>query len=178
MAWYFGNYGEPIYVSNGDPRFNRDGIFYQEPAPVSFRMPPFYNDVFYYRRSFRDQHPADFSHGGDPYRYPYLTPTAPWRLNYDYPHYGGYPVLVVERPREDDEEDSTLEFYAPQLYSDSRERQVVDVLKAFPGVVNVVADQWEKKVVVVGNGFCEEHVLRRLKLVPRMKRSMFWRDRR
>jgi len=71
-----------------------------------------------------------------------------------------------------------VEFHAPQLCCDNCEHRVLEALNDFSGVENVIADQWEKKVVVVGRNLQPQLVLRRLQRVSHMDRSTFWQDRR
>ena len=185
MAHHYGYSGEPLYVSYPDLRFDRDGRQYYEIAPVTFREPPFYDDVVYYRRSFRDHHPDDGRHHGglipreqvliqdeDPSRDP---SGRLWLLARDFPHGGhnGHRFFIDYHCSPS----VTIELYAPQLCCDSCERRVTDSLSSIPGVENVTADQWKKKVVVLGRGLEPDVVLRRLQRVRHMGRSVFWNAR-
>lgn len=170
-----------------------------EPAPVTFREAPFYNDA-YYRRDFRLQYPADVDQGGG-YLFPqervFLRPqvddapglvrlqdaSVPWWHNPDQPHngrsYSGYPVVEHSQPAEERRRTTVeVELYAPQLCCDNCERRVVECINNMAGVERVTADQWEKKVVVVGrDDLCPDHVLRCLQRDLHMPRSVFWHQR-
>lgn len=169
-----------------EPRYYDDGYArYEQPARLAFRQPRPYDDGYYNRMDYRDQYPV-LGTGG------YLIPheqvlvrveDAPlsWWHNSGYPH-GSYikvespePVSTTKSP---EPVTTTVELYVPQLYSDHCQRKVEDCLEHMKGVGTVTADQWEKKVVVVGKNLCRNDVLRRLQRKLHLDRSVFWQDRR
>jgi hypothetical protein len=160
-------------ISHGGYLIPREQVLVRaEDPPLTFREPPYFDDG-YYRSNFRDQYPV-FSHGG------YLIPREQVLVRAEDPppswwHNSGYPYAgcVVERPKPV----TTVELYAPQLCCDECERRVMACLDDMAGVDKVIADQWEKKVVVVGHNLCPNDVLRRLQRDPHMNRSVFWHDR-
>ncbi|KAG0584492.1 hypothetical protein M758_3G213700 [Ceratodon purpureus] len=176
-----GYYGEPPrYVYYPEPAFARDGVPYYDAVPVTFRQPPFSDDGFI--RDFRRYDP-------DLGRSSHLPPeqvlvwredesgAGPWWRNPDFPHGGhnGHRIYISE-PEYQHSSEQTLELYVP-LCCDNCERRVKDYLNDSPGVESVTADQWEKKVVVVGRNLRLHELLRRLQRDLDMPRSTFWEHR-